>query len=462
MICVIAFCKSDISCTLRLLNWIRTLGGCKNHDVLLVADCGLQWTDALEALKLAKLTFKAARLIPTEKSCDFPWPVSANLMFMTAARAATEPFLWLEPDAIPLKPKWLEAIDAAYQKCCQPFMGSIMESVEAALPKHYLSGIAVYPTNAAEIIKPTLKGNAWDMDSAHVVMPQAAHTDLIHNLWGESGKPPTFAKDNIPGTNVFSLKQIKPEAVLFHRNKDGSLISLLSGNENQLLVVIPFCGKDVSITMKNLQWMEHLGGAKGFDLLLIHDQTVNYLIKEIDEVAARCFRTVQRFKYNCSVQGWPQAPNFAFRTTAHHMTGLGRPWLWLEPDAVPLKKEWLSALQREYVRHNKPFMGPIVPNMGHMNGVGIYPSNTPSLIPRAMRSSNTAWDSDMRDEMINKCHNASHLIQHCWGIVNGCAHPHGGELPHFKNAQDLKRWLLPSAVLFHRCKDGSLIDQLSK
>jgi hypothetical protein len=298
------------------------------------------------------------------------------------------------------------------------------------------------------------------VDSAHVVVPKAAHTELIHHLWGEKDHPPIFAEHNIPGTNVFCLKQINSKAVVFHRNKDGSLISLLSGNTNQLMVVYPFCIKDQDIALKNMQWMERLG-KQPFDIILIYDQTVNNT-SAIEAVAQRVFKSVQRYKYHCPPMGWPQAPNFAFQTTARTMIRFNRPWLWLEPDAIPVKPDWLTVLQREYLRAGRKFMGAVVPMMGHMNGVGIYPPNTPTIIPRGMRATSGAWDTDMRDEMIDKCHDAGHLIQHCWGISNGCAHPFNGDAPHFKNEHDLKRWLMRETVLFHRCKDGSLIDQLSK
>jgi hypothetical protein len=66
----------------------------------------------------------------------------------------------------------------------------------------------------------------------------------------------------------------------------------------------------------------------------------------------------------------------------------------------------------------------------------------------------------MKDEMIWECHNAEPLIQHVWGIVNGQTHPILGEAPVFRTQNEVKSWLNPKAVLFHRCKDASLIDRL--
>lgn len=463
MLCLLPFCKYDQQAAFRLLEWIHKLGRCPNHEILLLADCNVQWSDALYLLKQAQLTFKAARLVPTEKSCDFPWPLSANMMFMAGAKAAGQPFFWLEPDAVPLKAKWLETLDSAYKKCGKPFMGPVMECTQPGLPPRYMAGTACYPADALKYIEPMLRGRAWDIDSADLVLPQAAHTDLIHHLWGEPSNPPTFAEHNVPGTNMFCLNQINPKAVVFHRNKDGSLIRLLKGEvERDLIVVVAFCGKDSHITLKNFQWQQQLSGKQPFDLVLAHDQHSEYMSEAIEEAAGQCYRSMQKIKYSLRESNWPQAPNAVFQMMARHMQDLKRPWLWMEPDAIPLKSNWLPSLQNEYLLGRRPFMGAIVPQMGHMNGVGIYPANTPDLIPRAMRATHGAWDTDMREEMIDKCHDASHLIQHCWGIVSGCANPHGGDLPHFRDESDLARWLIPSAVLFHRCKDGSLIDQLQK
>lgn len=461
MIAILPFCKADTPAALRLLKWISQLGGCKKHTALLVADCEVQWSDATQALKLAKLSFLSVKLITTEKPCDYPWPTGANLMFLTGANAVNEPFFWLEPDAVPLKRDWLDTIEEAYRNCGKMFMGPVLDSNDAALPKRYMAGTAVYPCNAGVLIEKQLKGGAWDMDAADMIVPRAAHTDLIHHLWGEKNNPPVFAETNIPGTNVFCPKQIHPEAVVFHRNKDGSLIRMLSGQtDRDLIVVISFCEKDAFIAQKNLEWINKLSGKQAYDLVLAYDQTAERYSQPIENIAIHAFRSVQKIRYHLKERGWPQAPNLVFQMIARHMQGIGRPWLWLEPDAIPIKPDWLNVLKAEYLRARRPFMGAIVPQMGHMNGVGIYPANTPELIPTGMRATSGAWDTEMRQDMIGKCHDAGHLIQHCWGIHNGCAHPHTGDLPHFRSRDDVNKWLLPSAVLFHRCKDGSLIDQL--
>jgi len=139
------------------------------------------------------------------------------------------------------------------------------------------------------------------------------------------------------------------------------------------------------------------------------------------------------------------------------------PWLWLEPDAIPLKADWLDQLAREYQHRGKPFLGPIVQGRGHMNGVGIYPPDAALRCPRAMNAQHEAWDVVMRDEMIHDCHDASALIFQVWGMVGGKPHPCEEHSPtHFATWTNVQSWIPLKAVLAHRVKDGSLTKLLTK
>ena len=95
------------------------------------------------------------------------------------------------------------------------------------LPSPYLEGVAVYPFDVMHTTVHWRDDLSWTLACAPDFVPLAANSPLFRHLWGEKDKPPTFAENNIPGTNVFCLRQLPPEAVMFHRNKDGSLIRLL-------------------------------------------------------------------------------------------------------------------------------------------------------------------------------------------------------------------------------------------
>jgi len=80
-------------------------------------------------------------------------------------------------------------------------------------------------------------------------------------------------------------------------------------------------------------------------------------------------------------------------------------------------------------------MGPVVDGMGHMNGTGFYPANTPDYIPNTMRRLDYAWDIGMKNEMMHECHDCRHLLQHVWIVDrNGVFQPHGsGGVPTFRD-----------------------------
>src|SRR3990167_2911043 len=188
----------------------------------------------------------------------------------------------------------------------------------------------------------------------------------------------------------------------------------------------------------------------------------NQPMTRVVAAAREYFQNVDEFNYpKVPTSGWPQAPNFAWQQTALHVRQhYKQPWLWWEPDAVPLRRDWLSMIEREYERGRRPLMGHIVAGMGHCNGVAVYPENMPDLSRRAMRATGLAWDSEMRAETINLTHNANHIFAHCFWMGNGCCNNGSGKEPSFPTWQLVQRVVNMRCALFHRCKDGSLQQRL--
>jgi hypothetical protein len=230
------------------------------------------------------------------------------------------------------------------------------------------------------------------------------------------------------------------------------------------LVVLPVCSKDSDLMLKCLGWIAQLDGQNPFDCLIAHDSTLGPVrLAPLRAAASRAFRTVQEFTYPRPVrESHPDAANHAFACTARHIAQvLHRPWLWFEADCVPLKPNWLPTLDLEYRNCGQPVMGPGVPDLGHFNGTSIYPADFPALSPRAMSVPlGQAFDTYMTPDLVNRSHDCSRLWCHAWGLVDGRLHPHTGPAPHFSSTLCVDQWLPPDAVIFHRCKDGSLIDQL--
>lgn len=470
MICAFLYHGGDTDRLLDLLTWIEQLGGCQAHDALLVADYETPYKSCVLARSLARKSFKEVRTISNGKGTS-GWIAGANSLFWAAARYVQggwpQPFLVMETDAVPLKGGWLTSLEAEYLGLLKPFMGDVYVGLANGMPTRAVSGIAIYPADAASRLKPS-DTESWDMANREYLLENAHATHQIKHLYGELKLPPTFVRfkaENAP-VNAFTPDQIRSEAVLFHRNKDGTLIRLLRERDgikkayHPLIVVFSAHNGDAPLMIENFQWLHELDGPSDFDAVLACDATLqSHLLQRLRELGQRAFPKLQSFTYPKPRQrGWPQAPNHAFQSTARWMAQFNRPWLWMEPDAWGVRPGWLDTLEGEYLSASKPVMGPVVPGMGHhVNGCAIYPANFCQISPRAMKATNQAWDAFCRPDLDGKIHDASRLMQHIWGNGPNGFTPWGGEgSPTFPTAERLN-WILPSAVMVHRVKDTTLI-----
>ena len=471
MTVVLAFSSGDADQALALLEFIGQLGGCQEYNCLIVVDAAVDWAKAVDALTLANRAFRSAAIIPTDKPIT-GWPDGANALWRVAAKHCKEKvsdWLWIEPDAIPLKRGWLISIDKMRKG--SRYFGQLYMYREQAMK--VMSGIAVYPPYAIDLIGPCIEAHpnkAWDVSSAEAVIPLATHTKLIHHFYGEKDLAPTFVENRTSETprNAFTLDQIPDEAVIYHRNKDGTLMELLRKKFNltisdNFVVVLPFCTLDVLQLIKNLGWMKTLGTAKTHDCLLSFDATTNKItVQQVNALAKEVFCNVHQTSYRV-----PHGTNFpqtaAWQHAARVMQKLDRSWLWMEADAIPLKKQWLSVLQNVYDNCRMPFAGPIVDKGMHMNGTpSIFPANTPDLLPRTMSHTNNAFDVEYKDEMEGKVRDIGHIAFCAWGIKNGHLNALEGEAPNFPpGSNHLINQIPKTAVVFHRDKSGSLIDRLT-
>lgn len=476
MLLVISFFPGDLSLARGLLEWIKLLDRDVNHDCLLIADSKTQYSDCLELLAIAKDTFKSSKLV-TIAPKNIGWPKAAYETFLFAAKYVQAnykvPFLWIEPDCVFMRRGVLDSIEREYQTCGKPFMGVIAPGGQVGLPVRYLNGVAVYPANAYEIIAPIVAKNpekAWDISMADAVVPQAHNSSLFVNLWGQKDNPPTFGEiRDLTHPERKTLGAIPSTCALFHRSKDGSLLRLLRKKmfptmpaDKLFMVIWPFFNGDAAMALKNLQWMAKMPTLRTHEILLSYETgTDPKMVQQMKAMALASFSQVHETSYPRPLRGeWP--PTIAFHHVAKSMQQLGRNFLWLEFDAIPLTRDWLQVLQDRYDRVRMPFSGPVIPGLGHMNGTGIYPADTPAMIPVTMRTKSPAWDVVMKPEMIKKCHDMGDIFCHRWGEVNGILDPGTGPAPKFETVEKVKRLIPKSAVVFHRSKYGDLVDRMAE
>jgi len=471
MLVCCSFHTADLTATRLLLDWIKLLDKQLNHDILLVADASVQWSDAKNLLDIARATFKTARLIATKESKK-GWPRAGNFMFLASAKYIQEnqrqPFLWLEGDCAPMRKGWLDEIECEYKTCGKPFMGTIVPCNQVGLPASYLNGVAVYPANAFELILPLIKEKAWDISMAEMAVPQSHNSRLFVHLWGQKDNPPTFhERPDLKHPEQKTVQSIPAPCALFHRCKDGTLLKLLKkkmfppvGNEDDFVVIWPFFNGDSKMALKNLQWMIKLQMPRTHDILLSYEKgTDKKIIQDMMTAASHSFTNVYQTSYQMS-NGWPQ--NIAFFHAARIMKQYGRAWFWMEFDAIPLVRNWLQIFQDRYDRIGKLFCGPVIKAMGHMNGTGIYPADTPNIIPITMQTNAPAWDVVMKKEMIHLTHDCSDIYCHRWGEDAENMYEHKGEAARFQTVEKVRKHIPNSAAIFHRSKYGDLIDRLTE
>ncbi len=236
LIVALPYCTADAPAALRLLNWIKELDEHQNYHLLLVADDAVSMAIKQDLNAVGKTIFSSVETImpkcPSPISQNYH-PAAAAMFLKTISHIDTVhkwDFLWLEPDCVPLKVGWLDALASAYEKCPKRFMGAVTPLKQDGLPPVVMFGTAIYPNCAHAELKQFCDGKqAFDMAFSNYVVPRAQNTPLIQHVFGAPNDPPRFKEEKGPGDgpNVGTLASVRGDAVLWHRNKDGSLIDLL-------------------------------------------------------------------------------------------------------------------------------------------------------------------------------------------------------------------------------------------
>lgn len=237
-----------------------------------------------------------------------------------------------------------------------------------------------------------------------------------------------------------------------------------------MIVYLNYCSQDRDLTLNLLRWIGELGGCRKHDLVLQGSQQV---LRSGDntavfEEAFKHFNTVEEFTpFTEDERGWPHSPNHGWIQAVTHMRekfanmekGKVAPgWFWLEPDCVPLVSDWMDKIEAEYMVAKKPFMGAEVTVPEHrLSGVAVYPPMVVTYLRNRrmgdMHIRQDAFDSYFAPEIIPNS-KFTDLIQNVHLVSRN-----PDLLPTFPDRESLS--LIDSkAVLFHRCKDGTLIERL--
>jgi hypothetical protein len=230
--------------------------------------------------------------------------------------------------------------------------------------------------------------------------------------------------------------------------------------------VLPYYERDAERLVNMLTWIVELCG-KPIDrkAFVIADSLISAKAHmRVEDAARKAFTAVhiEFLEANTGKLGWPAGNNLVFANSCKWIAGQewGNPWLWLETDMVPCRVDWVEALETEYNKAGKPFMGQWVEHYDIMNGAGIYPPNVLEWSPKYLNSDvarSNAFDCVMAPDIMWFVHNATHLIPNVWSSrPNGRPGGFSDRPPEW--TPRLAEWVINhNGALAHRCKDGKLI-----
>lgn len=221
-----------------------------------------------------------------------------------------------------------------------------------------------------------------------------------------------------------------------------------------MIVVLPVCHKDIALAVRNVEHAFNLDGQVEFPCVIAHERGQD--VSQLKDTCSCYFSRVDLFEYEPwrGDQSWPFGANWGFQSVARYAAeNFKKPWFWWEADATPLRSGWLSELANAYKQGGRPFAGAVTTQgeMTYVAGVAIYPANAAHRLEHALFARNEAFDvvAGVRDGMVRHTHDLSRLI--CHTISNNTR---------FTSMSEVERIIPADAVIFHKCKDGSLLDVL--
>lgn len=212
------------------LEWVRETKAGERHEIILMPGKQVDGKFRQEMDELAKAGFRKVSSVPDHEGID-GHPKGPNSFMRQAVwhcqMQEIYPWMFCEPDNIPLHADSFDAAEAEYLSCGKPFWGSFRKG--SGLTPDYLSGNMILPKDAL-LLAPKLTRTglsrdgvelAFDIVAAEDILPRAFFTKLLQQEpKHEDGSSWSFATKE-------DMSIISPQAKFFHPCKDGSLIKML-------------------------------------------------------------------------------------------------------------------------------------------------------------------------------------------------------------------------------------------
>lgn len=222
IVLVIPFCKGDGAIAEKLIDWMFSLNGRKRlgHCLLVPSmDCHAELVTKVQIS--AEVAFESATFHNDPTPQEGPKYQRINAKFLSAAEHIEKhfkwPFLWLEPDCVPLKSSWLDELASAYSAQPKRYMGPILKYANP--DRICLSKVAIYPPDAVKDLGQHCKSNMpFSLSAGAGLVSMASKSSLFQQLDYHSES---------------DRSKIRPNSVLLHHDKKFQLAGLLRRKEIQ-------------------------------------------------------------------------------------------------------------------------------------------------------------------------------------------------------------------------------------
>ena len=208
LLIVIPFCTNDAVLAERLCDFIFLVNRrVKKWSVLLAASNDVHAELVGKVRAAAEVAFENVDFITVPATVDPNKNIHINRMFHTIATHISKtyrtPFLWLEPDCVPIDEDWFDKISAKHYEQTKRYSGSWL------MGRHlFQARVSVYPPDA---INDFVAGNApFNMLNGESVVAKSTKTRLVQE---SHVTDPAF--------------QANEGVVLIHHDKGGILIETL-------------------------------------------------------------------------------------------------------------------------------------------------------------------------------------------------------------------------------------------
>lgn len=245
MIVVLPFNYRDAAQAAAMLDWCADLCGQQSRTIILAHE---ELTPSDDVQRAASRAFSTVEHLIVS-TCMDSWPGAANCYFgcVAVAMRGREEWLWMEADCVPTSPRAFDRLEADYQRCGKPVLGTVVPAyfnkggqwIETG---KMLIGVAIYHPNLwdhspllqclratqAAYAKANAIPKAFDCYLAPEILPSAATTPLLQHM----GRSREFRRNGQQIICTYGAESrwstvVAPETVFVHGCKDDSLITLL-------------------------------------------------------------------------------------------------------------------------------------------------------------------------------------------------------------------------------------------